>query len=389
MSRPALAPAVDALLGAADRVVADATEILGPLVNRSSPSGDGPAYERCVEVVLQRLPAGTTVERPPCSSTGHAPDLLVRLPGTGEGRVVLLGHLDTVISHEHHRPLQRDGDRWTGSGTYDMKAGDALALGVLRALATVPGATDLFGEVALLLVADEEWRTEPFQHGPLFQDFDACLCFEGGERTAAGEDAVVVRRKAAAAIEVHATGVAAHAGSKPDDGRNALLALAEIAQQVAAHHDPAGPAHLSAVPTIVQSGAGINVVPDDGTLVCDLRADDIEPIRQVLESLPTELDGVQLDARFGRVWPSMDHRELATPLLARAGALLGRPIVGVARGGASDASHLAPWVQVAVDGLGPLGGGAHAVNEHIDGATLRDRAAVALALVIAVLQPEN
>ena len=62
-----------------------------------------------------------------------------------------------------------------------------------------------FAEVALLLVNDEEFRTEPFAHGPRFADFDACLCFEGGERTRRREEAVVVRRKAAAAIRVEAT----------------------------------------------------------------------------------------------------------------------------------------------------------------------------------------
>ncbi|MGX6449727.1 M20/M25/M40 family metallo-hydrolase, partial [Patulibacter sp. S7RM1-6] len=202
------------LLAAAPRVAADAAALLGPLVGVSSPSGDVAGHEACVEVVRQALPAGVVVERLPCSTTGSAPDLLVRLRGTGTARVLLLGHLDTVIAHDRHRPLERDGDRWIGSGTYDMKGGDALAVGVLRALATVPGATQRFAEVALLLVADEEWRAEPFAHGPLFRDWDACLCFEGGERTAAGEEAVVVRRKAAAAIRVAARGRAAHAGSR-------------------------------------------------------------------------------------------------------------------------------------------------------------------------------
>ncbi|WP_210494177.1 M20/M25/M40 family metallo-hydrolase [Patulibacter sp. SYSU D01012] len=378
---------LQALLDAAPRVADDAGALLGPLVGVSSPSGDVAGHEVCVALVRDALPPAAVVERLPCSTTGDAPDLLVRLRGTGTARVVLLGHLDTVVSHERHRPLERDGDRWNGSGTFDMKGGDALAVGVLRALADVPGASTLFAEVALLLVADEEWRSEPFAHGPLFRDWDACLCFEGGERTAAGEEAVVVRRKAAAAIRVDARGRAAHAGSRPDDGRNALLALAAIAREIAAHHDPSGPDRLSAVPTILRSGAAINVVPDAGELVCDLRADDVAPIERVLAGLPTEVDGVAVAARFGRVWPGMDHRRQAAPVLERAGALLGRPVHGAARGGASDASHLAPWVRVAIDGLGPLGGGAHADDEHVDGATLGDRAAVALAVLGAVLAP--
>lgn len=378
---------LQALLAAAPRVADDAGALLGPLVGVSSPSGDVAGHEACVAIVRDALPADAVVERLPCSTTGDAPDLLARLRGTGQGRVVLLGHLDTVVAHDRHQPLDRDGDRWSGSGTFDMKGGDALAVGVLRALAAVPGATALFEEVALLLVADEEWRSEPFAHGPLFRDWDACLCFEGGERTAAGEEAVVVRRKAAAAIRVEARGRAAHAGSRPDDGRNALLALAEVARRIAAHHDPSGPDRLSAVPTILRSGDALNVVPDAGELVCDLRADDVAPIERVLAGVPSDVDGVAIAARFGRVWPGMDHRRQAAPLLERAGALLGRPVHAASRGGASDASHLAPWVRVAVDGLGPLGGGAHAVDEHVDGGTLADRAAVALAVLGAALVP--
>jgi len=366
----------------AEAVAADAFSLLEPLVNCTSVSGDVHGYERCVALVEEMLPREAHSERIACSTASCAPDLLVRLTGTGSGRIVLLGHLDTVIPAERHRPLRQQSGRWTGSGTFDMKGGDALAVGLLRALATQP---ERFAEVALLLVADEEWRVAEFAHGPRFDGWDACLCFEGGERTEDGDEGVVVRRKAAASIEVVAHGRSAHAGSRPDDGRNALLALATVAHQLAALHDPSGPGALSVVPTIIHCGEAVNVVPADGQLTCDLRADEIAVIERALDRVPPEIDGVMLDASFGRRWPGMDHRDRALPVLERAGATLGRPIVGRSRGGASDASHLAPWVDVAIDGLGPLGGGAHAEDEHIDGTTLADRAAVAVAIAHAVL----
>lgn len=380
-------PTVRALLAAADAVAADAAALVEPLVAVSSPSGDHPGLERCVDLVVAALPDGAEVERLPCSTTGSAPDLLARLRGTGTRRIVLLGHLDTVIPHERHLPLSRAGDRWTGSGTFDMKGGDALAIGILRALAAVPGARERFAEVVLLLVADEEWRTEEFAHGPRFRDWDACLCFEGGERTADGDEAVVVRRKAAAAITVRAAGRSAHAGSRPGDGRNALLALAQVAIGAAASHAPDGPELLSVVPTMARSGTALNVVPDDGELVIDVRAAEIHSLERLLASLPDEVDDVAISSHFSRVWPGMDHRDAAAPVLARAGELLGRPIVASSRGGASDASHLASWTRVAIDGLGPLGGGAHAIDEHLDAGTLRDRAAVGLAVLAGILAP--
>ena len=66
-----------------------------------------------------------------------------------------------------------------------------------------------------------------------------------------------------------------------------------------------------------------------------------------------------------RVWPGMDSREATAELLERAGALLGRPVIGAARGGASDASHFAAAIPLTVDGLGPRGGGAHTPGEFV------------------------
>ena len=138
------------------------------------------------------LPDEAEIERIPCSSPDHAPDLLARLRGTGTKRIVLLGHLDTVVAHQDHRPLTRDGDRLVGSGAVDMKGGDVLALGVLRELAHRTGD---FAAAALLLVCDEEWRLGDFSHTQRFAGYDACLCFEGGENRER-RDGVVVRRKA-------------------------------------------------------------------------------------------------------------------------------------------------------------------------------------------------
>src|ERR687893_3257705 len=101
---------------------------LEALVAVSSPSGDVHGAEECAAVCAALLPAEAEVERPPCSSPGHAPDLLATLRGTGRRRILLLGHVDTVVAHAHHKPLRHDGDRLLGSGTVDMKGGVVLAL---------------------------------------------------------------------------------------------------------------------------------------------------------------------------------------------------------------------------------------------------------------------
>ncbi len=352
------------------------------LVAISTPSGDREAAERCVAAASAMLPPSAEIERIPCSSAAHAPDLLARMRGAGSARIVLVGHLDTVIAHERHREGAVEGNFLLGSGAIDMKGGDAIALGVLRALSE---RTNDFAEVALLLVNDEEFRTSPFAHGPRFDGFDACLCFEGGERLPDGTEAVVVKRKAAAAIRVDASGVAAHSGADPDAGRSALLGLADVAQRLAALHDPAGPQALSVVPTILRSGEAINAVPGAGQLFVDMRADEEASFPAVIGAVPNDLAGVGFSTERLRLWPGMDSRESSTATLARAAELLGRPIAGTARGGASDASNIAPHVPIAIDGLGPHGGFAHNPREHLLLDSLEPRAALALSVVEALL----
>jgi len=366
----------------ASAIARRAVRELEALVAVSSPSGDAHGAEECGAVCAALLPADAAVERPACSSPDHAPDLLATLRGDGTRRIMLLGHVDTVVAHVHHKPLRRDGDRLLGSGAVDMKGGVVLALGALRALAERRGD---FAEAVLLLVCDEEWRSAPFAHVARFAGFDACLCFEAGELTPHGDEGVVVRRKAAGTIKVHARGRAAHSGSAPDRGRNALLALAAAAQAVAARHEPDGPDHLTAVPTVLHAGDAFNVVPGRGELSCDLRADSDAAIIDVLESIPHDVGGVALEPELIRLWPGMSSEEATAPLLARAGASLGRPVVGVRRGGASDASHLAPAIPLTVDGLGPRGGKAHNPGEFVVADSLATRAEVALAVIDAAL----
>ena len=355
---------------------------LEALVGVSSPSGDIHGAEECAAVCAALLPDEAEIERIPCSSPDHAPDLLARLRGTGTRRVLLLGHLDTVIAHQDHKPLTRAGDKLVGSGAVDMKGGDVLAIGVMRALAKRPEA---YAEAALLLVCDEEWRTGSLAHVGRFTGWDACLCFEGGEQTSNGDDGVVVRRKAAGTILVTAHGRAAHSGSAPERGRNALLALAAAAQAVAACHDPHGPHHLTAVPTVLRSGDAFNVVPGSGELFCDCRADDLFAIEAVLDAIPEEVRGVTLHAELIRRWPGMHSEQAVAGVLAGAAEALGRPVRGASRGGASDASHFAAAIPVTIDGLGPRGGKAHNPGEYVYEASLVPRAEVALAVVSAVL----
>jgi glutamate carboxypeptidase len=367
---------------AAEEISGHAERELEALVGVSSPSGDVPGAEEAVALCAAFAPAEAQVERVPCSTAGFADDLVLRIAGHGSGRVLLLGHLDTVVANESHRPVERAGDRLVGSGTVDMKGGVVLAIGLLRALTARPSD---YAEVTLLLVNDEEWRVDGLRHTERFGGVDACLCFEAGQLAPDGAEGVVVKRKAAGTLRVSASGLSAHSGSAPDKGRNALLALAAAAEAVARAHDPGGPDRLTAVPTIMNAGEAFNVVPPSGDLFCDLRAERLEAFQRVIGSLPAEVGGATLEPQLVRQWPGMDAREATGDLLAGAGERLGRGIVAMERGGASDASHMAQHVPVTIDGLGPRGGSAHNPDEYVLRDSLRTRAEVACAIAAAVL----
>ncbi len=102
-------------------------------------------------------------------------------------------------------------------------------------------------------------------------------------------------------------------------------------------------------------------------------------------SVPAEVDGVKLDARMERVWPGMDSRAATSEVLQGASERLGRAIVGISRGGASDASHFATAIPLTIDGLGPRGGGAHTPDEFVLAKSLQERAEVAVAVALEVL----
>ena len=126
-------------------------------------------------------------------------------------------------------------------------------------------------------------------------------------------------------------------------------------------------------------------MPGAGELYCDCRADELDAIEDVLHRDPGRARGRAPGAAADPPLAGHALRGRGAPVLDRAAAALGRPVVGRSRGGASDASHFASAIPVTVDGLGPRGGKAHNPGEFVLAESLTPRAEVALALVQAVL----
>ena len=201
---------------------------------------------------------------------------VAHLRGSGTGRILLLGHLDTVIAHEATARSSATA-KLVGSGSVDMKGGVVLARRPARARRAAAGLRG--GRAAAGLrrgVADRAVRAHRalrrLRRVPVLRGRRAHAGRRGGRRRApqGGRHAAV-----------HARGRAAHSGSAPDRGRNALLALAAAAQAVAGCHDPNGEDHLTAVPTVMHAGDAFNVVPGAGELISDMRADTSDAFERV------------------------------------------------------------------------------------------------------------
>jgi glutamate carboxypeptidase len=338
------------------------------LVTCESPSADPAALARSADVVAR------VGER----RLGVAPERLgVHLRWRlGEApSVLLLGHHDTVwpIGTLATHPYTVDGGVLRGPGCFDMKTGLALAF---RAAAGREGVT-------LLVTGDEEIGS-PGSRALIEEEarmVGAALVLEAS----ADGGALKTARKGVSQYEVVVTGRAAHAGLEPERGHNATIELAHQVLAIAALADPAR--GTTVTPTLMSAGTSANTVPASGSVAVDVRVPDEAEQNRVdaaIRALRPAVPGTRLEIRGGPNRPPLASASSAA-LFARAAALareLGLPdLRGVSVGGASDGNLTAGVGTPTLDGLGAVGGGAHADDEHVLVDALPGRAALLSALL--------
>lgn len=337
-----------------------------------SPSDDPEALERSAEVVAG---LGTRL-------LGVAPQRLgpahLRWQFGDRPRVLLLGHHDTVwpLGSLATRPYSVEGGVLRGPGCFDMKAGLVLALWAVAALPDRDGVT-------VLVTGDEEIGSPTSRKiiESTASDCLAALVFEGS----AEGGALKTERKGTSNYLVHATGRAAHAGLEPERGVNASIELAHQLLAVSALGDPA--LGTTVTPTVLSAGTSSNTVPAAGQFAVDVRAREVAEQHRVdrqLHALRPVLPGSRLSVSGGPNRPPLEAGA-SQGLYARAVQLaagLGQDPPGCAAvGGGSDGNFTAGLGVPTLDGLGAVGGGAHADDEHVLVEWLPARAALAAALV--------
>ncbi|MGA7992568.1 MAG: M20/M25/M40 family metallo-hydrolase [Thermoanaerobaculia bacterium] len=360
-----------------ERLLAD----LGDLVARESPSDDAVRVSSLALWIADRLSrAGLVAKRVSCEGRGDA--LRLRF-GEESGGTLLLGHLDTVwpAGTLAEMPFAVENGVARGPGVFDMKAGIAVALAVLDAVAA--GDVKPEGGLSLFLTPDEEVGSGA-SSGLLVEEAlrrGRVLVLE----PAGDGGAAKVARKGTGLVRVRFRGVASHAGLDPEKGASALLEMSRFALYADALADK--PAGTSVVPTVASSGKVTNVLPDRAELTVDFRVWTQAETERVVRGLGAYRPAdprVVLEMDGGPNRPPMEPTEASLELYRRAAALahaLGFELPAARVGGASDGNLTAAAGVPTLDGLGPSGAGAHARTEHLLVGDLPRRAALVAGLL--------
>ncbi len=297
-------------------------------------------------------------------------------------RVLLVGHHDTVfpLGTLAARPFAIDDGKATGPGVFDMKAGIVLAIHALTMLDDLDG-------VELLITSDEEVGSKA-SRALIEERALACGAVLVMEPSADG-GALKTARKGTGTFEVVVHGRASHAGLEPEKGINSLVAAAQLITRIATFGDPEK--GTTVTPTVAAAGTADNVVPALTRVRVDARVvdqDEKERVEHLMSTLSSDVPGAGVEVTGGLDRPPMpaSASESLFYVAEKAAAAKGlADVSGVAVGGGSDGNFTAALGVPTLDGLGAVGGGAHADHEFVLVDTMVDRARLLAAIVAELL----
>jgi glutamate carboxypeptidase len=376
-----LSVAAASLLEQATRAKPELVERLLRLTAVDAPSSDLAALRRAADAFAEELGSlGGAVERHERSGIVHLSTQFG--PGDGARHVLVLCHYDTVwpAGTAAERPARVTDGRLSGPGVFDMRGGIVSALGALRLL----GEERLATPVRVLLTGDEETGAESSQE--LIAEFarDAALVLVTEPPLPGGS--LKSARKGWATYTIRAEGRPAHSGLDPYGGVSAIEELMDQLLDVLALRDRDSGTTVN-VGTI-EGGSRINVVAAEASAVVEVRAATVAEQRRVdeaLHELRARRPGASVTVTRHQMRPPMERTAAIAGAVARAqkhARSLGFDLGEGVAGGTSDANLIAPLGVPLLDGLGPEGGGAHALDEHILVESLAQRTAL-IALLIA------
>lgn len=299
----------------------------------------------------------------------------------GDPQVLILGHHDTVFPRGTlvHRPFETEEGRATGPGVFDMLGGLVQAV---HGLATL----DDYSGVEILVTADEEIGSGS-SRALIEERALACgtvLVMEG----AAEGGAVKTGRKGCGTFRVSVGGRAAHAGLEPEAGVNALVEAAHQILGIAALGRPE--LGTTVTPTVASAGTVKNVVAAEANIIVDVRvatADEKERVESAFGRLAPFLEKTTVTVQGAVYRPPMPESASAELFALAQEVVPG--LVGMTVGGGSDGNFTASLGVPTLDGLGAVGGGAHADHEFVMIDAMADRAHLVAGLIEAIRAAHN
>lgn len=325
--------------------------------------------------------AAAAAEVIPRSKVGNV--LRATWAGGAGGQILVLGHLDTVwpMGEVERRPFRNQNGLAYGPGVLDMKAGVVQLVFALRGVSAL--GVDLDKRVVCLLTCDEEIGSPESREiieaeAPRSQ---AVFVLE----PATPDGALKTSRKGWGLYHLTATGRAAHAGANPELG---VSAIEELAHQIAGLHALTDFELGTTINVgVISGGTRPNVIAERAEAEVDLRVKTLaeaERIRPLLENREPHLRGTRVEVAGGLNRPPMERTSGNVALFRRAVLAahgLGFTVGEASSGAASDGNFSTALGIPTLDGLGAVGAGPHAVDEHIEISSLPQRAALLACLL--------
>ena len=304
--------------------------------------------------------------------------------GQGPGQILLLCHFDTVwpLGEAAQRPFSVEQGRATGPGVHDMKSGILISLFALKALRQLQLTPPQ--RLVWLLTSDEEIGS-PTSRGLIENEgrqSHYCFVLEGSHNASR----LTTARKGVGRYGLEVTGTAAHAGVEPEKG---VSAIEEMARQIQTLHAMTDLKRGTTVNVgVVSGGERPNIVAPQAVAEIDVRVKtraDGEAINQKILNLRPTLSGCRLNISGGiNRWP-FEESAAGLRLFDQAQTIaerLGFSVEKFSSGGGSDGNFVAALGIPTLDGMGSLGGGAHALTEHTFIEALPLRAALLAELIL-------
>ncbi|MGN7709676.1 M20 family metallopeptidase [Agrobacterium radiobacter] len=300
---------------------------------------------------------------------GPGNNLVARWNGKGKTNVLLVGHMDTVypIGILQTFPFRRDAARIYGPGVLDDKGGIAMALMAVRLLRE--SGRDHFGTVTLLATTDEEKQSAGSKDliRSMAKDSDVAFILEFGTP----DDRIVLSRKGIGYFRIEVTGKAAHAGAEPEKGCNAV---AEIAYQIVQMRQLERlDLDTSFNFTLLSGGERSNIIPAEAKAQADvrvLRSNEFDRLEGEAAQLAATnklfpCSVVHTSVERGR--PPFPLTEETSRLVESAQSIyreIGMDLKTEASGAGTDGNYTSAAGTITLDGLGPVGGGAHSAGDE-------------------------